>query len=135
MSMVAGDPAVPRAALDGQKGSLRISGRGGVDVVVVYKVDRLTRSLSDFAKRVELFDEHGVPSSPPCGKSNLETPLLPWRTSPQRRSRASPPVGRGLFDLPCPIGRCAWMHSASGGSAGRQRAHRPAVCADRLSAP
>jgi site-specific DNA recombinase len=31
-----------------------------IDVVVVYKVDRLTRSLSDFAKLVELFDAHGV---------------------------------------------------------------------------
>jgi site-specific DNA recombinase len=29
-----------------------------VDVIVVYKVDRLTRSLADFAKLVELFDEH-----------------------------------------------------------------------------
>jgi site-specific DNA recombinase len=29
-------------------------------VVVVYKVDRLTRSLADFAKLVELFDAHGV---------------------------------------------------------------------------
>src|SRR5205809_3536345 len=31
-----------------------------VDIIVVYKVDRLTRSLADFAKLVELFDEHGV---------------------------------------------------------------------------
>ena len=31
-----------------------------IDVVVVYKVDRLTRSLADFARLVELFDEHGV---------------------------------------------------------------------------
>ena len=31
-----------------------------VDVIVVYKVDRLTRSLADFAKLVELFDHHGV---------------------------------------------------------------------------
>src|SRR5215204_4086802 len=31
-----------------------------VDTVVVYKVDRLTRSLMDFAKLVELFDRHGV---------------------------------------------------------------------------
>lgn len=31
-----------------------------VDVIVVYKVDRLTRSLTDFAKLVELFDSHGV---------------------------------------------------------------------------
>ena len=33
---------------------------GKVDVIVVYKVDRLTRSLADFAKLVELFDRHGV---------------------------------------------------------------------------
>ncbi len=31
-----------------------------VDLVVVYKVDRLTRSLADFAKIVEVFDAHGV---------------------------------------------------------------------------
>ena len=33
---------------------------GRVRIVVVYKVDRLTRSLADFAKLVELFDAHGV---------------------------------------------------------------------------
>lgn len=33
---------------------------GKVKVVVVYKVDRLTRSLADFAKLVELFDVQGV---------------------------------------------------------------------------
>ena len=33
---------------------------GSVDVIVVYKVDRLTRALSDFAKIVEIFDERGV---------------------------------------------------------------------------
>jgi len=31
-----------------------------VDTVVVYKVDRLTRSLADFAKIVDVFDTHGV---------------------------------------------------------------------------
>ncbi len=31
-----------------------------IDIIVVYKVDRLTRSLADFAKLVELFDHHGV---------------------------------------------------------------------------
>jgi site-specific DNA recombinase len=31
-----------------------------IDVVVVYKVDRLTRSLADFAKIVEVFDAQGV---------------------------------------------------------------------------
>jgi DNA invertase Pin-like site-specific DNA recombinase len=33
---------------------------GKVDIIVVYKVDRLTRSLADFAKLVELFDQHNV---------------------------------------------------------------------------
>ena len=33
---------------------------GKIDIIVVYKVDRLTRSLADFAKLVELFDQHGV---------------------------------------------------------------------------
>jgi site-specific DNA recombinase len=36
-----------------------ISG-GKVDIVVVYKIDRLTRSLFDFAKIVEAFDARGV---------------------------------------------------------------------------
>ena len=31
-----------------------------INVIVVYKVDRLTRSLADFAKLVELFDQHSV---------------------------------------------------------------------------
>src|SRR4051794_12161729 len=31
-----------------------------IDVVVVYKVDRLTRALGDFARIVELFDRHNV---------------------------------------------------------------------------
>ena len=33
---------------------------GKVQIIVVYKVDRLTRSLADFAKMVELFDKQGV---------------------------------------------------------------------------
>jgi DNA invertase Pin-like site-specific DNA recombinase len=35
-------------------------GAGKVDVVLVYKIDRLTRSLFDFAKIVEAFDAKGV---------------------------------------------------------------------------
>ena len=31
-----------------------------IQVVVVYKVDRLTRSLGDFAKLIDVFDQHGV---------------------------------------------------------------------------
>ncbi len=33
---------------------------GRIDTVVVYKVDRLTRSLADFAKLVEVFDAYGT---------------------------------------------------------------------------
>jgi site-specific DNA recombinase len=33
---------------------------GLVDIVVVYKIDRLSRSLADFAKLVEVFDRNGV---------------------------------------------------------------------------
>src|SRR5271157_2240902 len=33
--------------------------QGVIDVVMVYKVDRLTRSLTDFARMVEVFDAHG----------------------------------------------------------------------------
>ena len=45
-------PALKRLLAD-------IAGRR-VDAVVVYKVDRLTRSLADFAKIVEVFDAHGI---------------------------------------------------------------------------
>ena len=33
---------------------------GGIDCVVVYKVDRLSRSLLDFSRLMEIFDRHGV---------------------------------------------------------------------------
>ena len=34
--------------------------QGAIDAVVVYKVDRLTRSLADFAKMLEIFDGRRV---------------------------------------------------------------------------
>jgi site-specific DNA recombinase len=39
---------------------LEAVGRNQVDVIVVYKVDRLTRALSDFSKIVDQLDGHGV---------------------------------------------------------------------------
>ncbi len=33
---------------------------GRIDVVIVQKIDRLTRSMTDFVKLLELFDQHGV---------------------------------------------------------------------------
>ncbi len=35
-------------------------GQSRVQIIVVYKIDRLTRSLTDFAKLVEIFDTHQV---------------------------------------------------------------------------
>jgi site-specific DNA recombinase len=49
--------SMERPALQKLLGDIKVH---RVDVVVVYKVDRLTRSLADFAKLVELFDEHSV---------------------------------------------------------------------------
>jgi site-specific DNA recombinase len=33
---------------------------GRIDCVVIYKVDRLSRSLLDFARMMETFDKHGI---------------------------------------------------------------------------
>jgi site-specific DNA recombinase len=49
--------SLKRPALQGLLGDVR---DGKIDIIVVYKVDRLTRSLADFAKLVELFDQHSV---------------------------------------------------------------------------
>ena len=57
--MTAAFPAGPWIALPCKR-LLGDIGAGKVDVVVVYKIDRLTRSLFDFAKIVEAFDAKGV---------------------------------------------------------------------------
>jgi DNA invertase Pin-like site-specific DNA recombinase len=46
-----------RPALQGLLADIRT---GRIDIVVVYKVDRLTRSLADFARLVEIFDAQNV---------------------------------------------------------------------------
>jgi site-specific DNA recombinase len=49
--------SLDRPALQQLLADIRV---GKIDIVLVYKVDRLTRSLADFAKLIELFDAHGV---------------------------------------------------------------------------
>ena len=49
--------------------------RGQIDIVVVYKIDRLTRSLADFAKMVEIFDQHGVSFSAVTQQINSATSM------------------------------------------------------------
>ena len=44
-------------------------------MVVVYKIDRLSRSLSDFAKMVDLFDERGVTFVPVTQQFNTTTSM------------------------------------------------------------
>ncbi len=69
-----------------------------IDVIVVYKVDRLTRSLADFAKLVELFDAQGVSFVSVTQQFNTTTSMgrltldghslsIPWQKLPSRKSR------------------------------------------------
>ncbi|MDP1904527.1 MAG: recombinase family protein [Pseudomonadota bacterium] len=48
---------------------------GKVDIVVVYKIDRLTRNLADFAKMVEVFDQRGVSFSAVTQQINSATSM------------------------------------------------------------
>lgn len=48
---------------------------GQVDIIVVYKIDRLTRSLSDFAKMIEVFDRRGVSFSSVTQQINSATSM------------------------------------------------------------
>ncbi|RYU61325.1 recombinase family protein [Methylolobus aquaticus] len=49
--------------------------RGQIDIVVVYKLDRLSRSLADFARMVEIFDRHGVSFSAVTQQLNSATSM------------------------------------------------------------
>jgi site-specific DNA recombinase len=49
--------SLDRPALQALLAEVRVR---GIDVVVVFKVDRLTRSLADFAKLIEIFDAHAA---------------------------------------------------------------------------
>jgi site-specific DNA recombinase len=49
-----------------------------IDIIVVYKVDRLTRSLADFAKLVELFDQHAVSFVSVTQSFNTTSSMCRW---------------------------------------------------------
>jgi site-specific DNA recombinase len=60
-----------------------------IDVVVVYKIDRLTRSLADFAKMVEVFDaQGGLWRSPGSSIHHLDGPADTQRAPLIRTVRA-----------------------------------------------
>ena len=48
---------------------------GRVDIVVVYKIDRLSRSLADFARMVEVFDRYGASFSAVTQQINSATSM------------------------------------------------------------
>ena len=48
---------------------------GAIDIVVVYKIDRLSRSLADFARMVEVFDRCGVSFSAVTQQINSATSM------------------------------------------------------------
>ena len=48
---------------------------GGIDVVVIYKVDRLSRSLFDFAGLMQVFERHGVSFVSVTQQFNSSTPM------------------------------------------------------------
>ena len=77
---------------------------GLIDIVVVYKVDRLTRSLLDFSKLVETFDQAGVSFVSVISRS---TPPTAWAGSPStcggrspRLNARSPPSAAATRSLP-----------------------------------
>lgn len=57
ISPIDGSEVVRRPALQKLIADIEV---GHIQIVVVYKVDRLTRSLADFARLVDIFDKHGV---------------------------------------------------------------------------
>jgi hypothetical protein len=101
---------------------------GKIDVVVVYKVDRLTRALSDFAKLVDVFDRRGV-SFVSINTTTSMGRLTPWRGStPQRQclSRRAPGDCR-----PAAVGRCPGRACRKPRGAGKWSARKPPQPADR----
>jgi hypothetical protein len=92
-----------------------------IDVIVVYKVDRLSRSLADFAKLVELFDKHDVSfvsvtqsfnTTTSMGRLTLNV-LLPSPNS-NERSRASGSGTRSPLQRRRECGWAAWSRWATG---------------------
>jgi hypothetical protein len=94
-----------------------------VDVVVVYKVDRLTRSLADFAKLIELFDAHAVSFVSVTQSFNTKTSMgrLTLNICCRSHSLSVRSLANGCgIRLPLPSAR-------EFGSAGRSRSVRMAV--------
>jgi Resolvase, N terminal domain len=115
---------------------------GKVQIIVVYKVDRLTRSLADFAKIVDVLDAHDASFVSVTQQFNTTTSMgrltlnmLLHSPNSNARSRASAFATR----LPrrrqsaCGWGQCAARLRRQGTEAGRQRG-RGVDCPNNLQA-
>jgi DNA invertase Pin-like site-specific DNA recombinase len=85
---------------------------GKIDTVAVYKVDRLTRSLSDFAKIIEIFDARKVSFVSVTQQFNTTTSMgrltLNVLLSFARSSARSPGSVLGTRSLPRRERACGW---------------------------
>jgi site-specific DNA recombinase len=104
---------------------------GRIDIIVVYKVDRLTRSLADFARLVEIFDIQSVSfvsvtqqfnTTSSMGRLTLPLrlrPLLPHSHPVSLPLRSSNWVSRFSLVRPHPC-RCPLGHFQGGGRGTRR---------------
>jgi site-specific DNA recombinase len=92
---------------------------GRVDTVVVYKIDRLTRSLADFAKIVEILDARGASFVSVTQQFNTTTSmgrLLSMFCCPLRSSSARLSASASATRSPPQRGRaCGWAASHRSG--------------------
>ena len=73
---------------------------GKVDVIVIYKIDRLTRRLADFARIVELLDKHYLgPSTTRCSSADKPTQLKTWILRRREKGVKSQPIGNTTLSL------------------------------------
>jgi DNA invertase Pin-like site-specific DNA recombinase len=123
---------------------------GKIDVIIVYKVDRLTRSLADFAKLVELFDEHGVSfvsitqqfnTTTSMGRLTLNV-LLSFAqferevTSERIRDKIAASKRKGLWvGGIAPLGYATNEGCRRRTTASRHRRYSPARCSHRVVPP
>jgi len=83
---------------------------GKIDIIVVYKVDRLTRSLADFAKLVELFDQHKASFVSVTQQFNTTTSmgrLWVWLVTDAQRARMQQKIETSSHGTYAP-GRSPW---------------------------
>ena len=85
---------------------------GRIDIVVVYKVDRLTRSLADFARLVEIFDAQAVSFVSVTQQFNTTSSMGASRSTcccPLPSSNARSPASASATRLPHRRKRaCGW---------------------------